>query len=514
VGAMTFESILFSRVADRNKAEGAVSSDFFGDLNLDQIVDAITKGRDEYDLKSFYWFALDEVDAIHYRHEVFQDLESATLNAHVRSFTQRMREMREYLTQASKLYYTLQKQSWSLDAVEIYGDAIRRFAADLSASSISSRAFIAFRDYLTDYATGEVFTSLMDETGALKLDLSKVRYSILAKDNAFSVNHYEAESDYSAEIAKTFDKFRQGETEDYKVAYRPSVEMNHIEAQILDFVAKLNPELFTRFADYRARHASFIEKTIAAFDREVHFYLAYLDHISKLTVTGLQFCFPRVSSTSKEVFAKEAFDLALAQKLTGGKTPIVRNDFCLNGEERIIVVSGPNQGGKTTFARMFGQLHYLASLGCPVAGREARLLLFDQLFTHFEREENAETLRGKLEDDLVRIHTILNRATTRSIIVLNEVFTSTTLQDEVFLSRKVMKALVERDLLCVWVTFVDDLATYDDHIVSMVGTVVPDNPALRTFKVVRQRADGLAYATAIAEKYNLTYERIKERIPL
>ena len=88
----------------------------------------------------------------------------------------------------------------------------------------------------------------------------------------------------------------------------------------------------------------------------------------------------------------------------------------------------------------------------------------------------------------------------------------TTLKDAYWLGSKILEKILQLNAFAVYVTFVDELSTLNEQTVSFVSTVEPDNPLVRTYKVVRKPADGLSYALAIAEKHHLTYHQIKERI--
>jgi DNA mismatch repair protein MutS len=493
--------------------DGTENTELLADLRLDLVIEAVAGERDERDfITALLRRRVRDEGTLRYRHEVFADLEDPAVVEAAQAFCGQMQQVRAHLAALARMRSSHQRAGWFLDAAAIYCDAIRALAAGLDPLPISSRALQAFRDYLAAYMASAEFTRLASDTADRRKELAQVTYLVRVKGPKVEVSRYDGEPDYSAEIEATFERFRQGAVKDYRVRYRSWPSMNHVGEQILGLVARLFSDEFAALAVYFDQHAGFMNPKIAQFDREIQFYLAYLEYIGPLRVAGLSFCLPEVSASSKEVFASDTFDLPLAAKLVSGRMPVIPNDFELRGQERVIVVTGPNQGGKTTFARTFGQLHHLAALGCPVPGITAKLFLPGQIFTHFEREEDIANLTGKLEDDLLRIQKVLRAATADSIVIMNEIFTSTTVSDALFLGRKVLTKVVELDLLCVYVTFIDELTSFSDTVVSMASTVVPDDPASRTFKVVRKPADGLAYALAIARKHRVTYELLRGRV--
>jgi DNA mismatch repair protein MutS len=504
-----FASILFID-PDAAAAERA-EPECFGDLHLDQIVDSVV-GANADELKRFFYLPLHDVGAVSYRHDVFRDLARPEIRNAVEAFVTGMNTMRKRMDRAAHLFHRLQQQGWFVYGVQAFCDTVTALRADLAKLELSARGLIDFAAFVDAYVDSDRFARLSAETRSVQADLAQVRYCVHIEGPKVHVDTYEDQADYSVDVAATFERFASQTERDYHVQMKDFADMNHVEEQVLQYVAKLYPQQFGRLQTFCTQHRRYMDPTIARFDREVAFYLAYVRFMDRVTDSGLGFCYPSIAADPGQFGADGAFDAALAIKAFRHDIAVVCNDFHLSGAERIFVITGPNQGGKTTLARTIGQIAYLGALGCPVPARRATLPLPDEIYTHFERQETLATLHGKLDNELQRIHDILSTATAGSVIVMNESFSSTTVDDSVLIGTEVLQRIIDIGCVAVYVTFLDELASLDPVCVSMVGEVAPHDPTERTFRFTRRRADGMAYASALAAKYGLSHDDLLERI--
>lgn len=169
-----FRSILFGPGQQRDRVVKAEVPPFFRDLNLDQVIAAVTAGREEYDLLPFFHAPTRDPATIHFRQEVFRDLEEPSLLAAVRAFAQRLRESRGRFELSKELHYRYQQERWFLDAVAGYCRGVRQLLHELVEARPQSTGLSAFLDYLFSYTTSEAFTSLLADTEQLETDLGQV----------------------------------------------------------------------------------------------------------------------------------------------------------------------------------------------------------------------------------------------------------------------------------------------------------------------------------------------------
>ncbi|MBL1073726.1 DNA mismatch repair protein MutS [Nocardia sp. 2] len=481
--------------------------DMLTDLNLDQIFAAAGIAAQEAAVRP-----VRDLTTIAYRHEVFGDLEADATRAAFETFTLGMRSVRRHSERGQRLHHPQQRDRWQLDAEAVYCRTVREMRDALRELTLRASGLRQWRAWLDAYADGPEFRELSAGQARVRAELDAVRYTLHVTGRHVVVDRYTGQSDYSDTVAAAFARFRPGDDAVRPRAGDPWPDMNEVEEQVISAVTEQFPAVFDELARHAQRFRGFVDPMIARFDAELRFYLDYLGFVRTLAAQGLPYCYPEVTADFAGVSADGGYDAALAHTLAGTGKTVVRNDFRLDDRERVLVVTGPNQGGKSTFARMVGQLVYLAALGCPVPATRARIMLPDRLFTHFVRADDLTDPAGALAQELTRMRDILARTTEHSVVILNESLSTTTAADAAHIGGEVVRQLLTQGAVTVYVTFVEELATLGPRVVSMVaGVATPDDP-VRTFRLERRPPDGLAYAAMLTHRHGLTYDAIRERI--
>ena len=489
----------------------APQPDYFADLQLDQLVDAVVSGRQRHNLGPAFQARLDSVPAIQRRQAVVADLDDDHLRSAMQAFGDGLARCERQFQAAAQVRHQQQSQRWRLNAVASYAEVVETVTTALENAAPSSPGLLDWLAWLRRYRASPGFVSMATGARALLAELGELRYTLSISGDAVTAAPFDGQEDLAAATLATFERFASGPVPPHQFDLRPGAEMNDMHQAILDLVAQLFPEVFDRVAHFLDSHGTVRHPSIDVVERELQFVLAWLAFIAPMRHAGLPFGLPDMAETHR-LEAAGAFDVLLAHTLVAvGKSPIT-NDIRLGDDELMLVVTGPNQGGKTTFARTVGQLYHLAALGLPVPGRAVSLHPPDSILTHFDRGDRAADLHSRLEEEVTRMTELLTRVTARSVVILNEMFSSTTFVDARTMSADVLRSVLDADAVTVCVTFIDELSTLDPRIVSLVTGVDEDDVTRRTFTVARGRADGRAHALALAAKYGLTHEQLRARL--
>jgi DNA mismatch repair ATPase MutS len=188
---------------------------------------------------------------------------------------------------------------------------------------------------------------------------------------------------------------------------------------------------------------------------ELAFYVGALNLREALTAAGEPVCVPvPVAGEKLALTARGLYDPSLSLRLTGRA---VGNDADADGK-RLIMITGANQGGKSTFLRSVGLAQLMMQCGLFVAAESFTASVSPGIFAHFKREEDATMKQGKLDEELSRMGDIASQLAPGGLLLCNESFASTNEQEGSEIGRQIVRALLESGVRVFFVTHLFDLA--------------------------------------------------------
>jgi len=208
-------------------------------------------------------------------------------------------------------------------------------------------------------------------------------------------------------------------------------------------------------ADAVAQSADHVKSFFAMLRIELAFYLGCLNLHERLGEKGEPACFPAPVAAGQLTLAAEGiYDVCLTLHLAD---KVVGNDVNADGKS-LVVITGANQGGKSTLLRSLGLAYLMMQCGMFVGAQSFRASISAGVFTHYKREEDATMRRGKLDEELGRMSEIAGQITPGSILLCNESFASTNEREGSEIARQVVRAMLDKKIRVFFVTHMYDLA--------------------------------------------------------
>ena len=202
-------------------------------------------------------------------------------------------------------------------------------------------------------------------------------------------------------------------------------------------------------ANALAQSADHIDSFLKMLRFELAFYIGCLNLYEQLAQMGEPVSFPLPMAPNKRMHSFHGlYDVCLALTM---KQKIVGNDVNADNKD-LVIITGANQGGKSTFLRSIGLAQLMMQCGMFTPAEFFCSNICDGLFTHYKREEDVTMKSGKLDEELSRMSDIVNNITPNSMVLFNESFAATNEREGSEIARQIICALLEKSIKNFFVT--------------------------------------------------------------
>lgn len=220
-------------------------------------------------------------------------------------------------------------------------------------------------------------------------------------------------------------------------------------------LAELTSRGVNLVANAAAQSADHISSYFTMLRAELGFYVGCLNLRDRLVAKGEPTSFPQPSAWSSRKFSATSLcDVCLSLRI---EPQVVGNDIDAD-QKSLVIITGANSGGKSTFLRGLGLAQLMMQSGMFVTAQDYQASVYDGVFTHFIREEDSTMTRGRLDEELARMNVIADQIGPHCLILFNESFAATNEREGSEIGRQVVRALLEAAIEVVFVTHQFDFA--------------------------------------------------------
>jgi len=490
---------------------------------------------------------------ITYRQDVLEDLwQHPALADRLETLLPEISALDAYRSSVDRQRSTLEDVTWRLGELEQLVTCVSGLSEvfDRVGGQLQAQGWRLLRDRVAQIAEDDVYLNLTRELPEMLETLrSKASVTIgINLDNRLrpvattliSVN------DTPFTSSSFIDRLLGRSAEDFKgIGPLHSVAALEVERNPLGLAPQaqpINPMLVPLFRDLAKiletvcrpiartlrRYITLQSGFLAGISSEMAFYLAAVRLMQQLRERGLSWCRPEIVPMAERVCElQDGYNLNLALHLMAQaevNAAVVKNDVRMDKNGRIFILTGPNQGGKTTYVQMVGLCQILAQLGLWVPAMQARISPVDGIYTHYPMEESSAKATGRFGDEAQRLSDIFTGATRHSLILLNESLASTNAGESLYIAQDLVRILRHMGARAIFATHLHELAADvgalneqtpgDSEVVSLVASRLESGAegTQRSYKIVPGQPMGRSYAREIASKYGIGYEQLMSRL--